>query len=447
MHVLFLEIETERDWAVASIGPAFLGAYLRAHGHQASAIQVGRDESSEEIVRRIRTIDPGMLGLSMTTRQWLRGRDVVANVRLHLDIPVVAGGLHPTFAPEGTLACPGFDYVCLGEGEAALLELCEVVEQRGRALEAEVLNIQVAGGARPEVRPPIEPIDGIPFMARDLLNEQYGVRHMVTQRGCPFPCTYCAARMYNDMYTGYGRRRSHENVEAELGTLVGEQRGGGLSYIIFLDDTFTINPKWVKEFCAIRGTEQRPVGFSLHARVETVNPQMLGQLARAGCKHITFGVESGSERVRRDIMKRHVSNQRLIEAFAWSRDVGIITTANYILGVPGETREDLEMTLALHDELKPHDFGYFVFYPYPGTPLFKTCKDMGILPDDWMTRAANHRETILNLPDLTQDDLTEFYDRFTATREASYMARYGTGLSDSSKAAVREHVEASAACG
>ena len=93
-------------------------------------------------------------------------------------------------------------------------------------------------------------------------------------------------------------------------------------------------------------------------------------------------------------MKRRVSNQRLKDVFKWSQDAGIMTTANYIIGTPTETREEIEETLALHAELNPHDFGYFVFYPYPGTPMYHYCKDRGLLPDDMLDRPANHRTSI-----------------------------------------------------
>jgi radical SAM superfamily enzyme YgiQ (UPF0313 family) len=263
----------------------------------------------------------------------------------------------------------------------------------------------------------------LPWLARDMLKEQHGVAYMVTQRGCPFPCTFCAARMYNQMYTGYGRRRSQDDVHGEITAL----REAGATYLIFLDDTFTIKPAWVKEFCR-RNEANGSMPFSLHARAETTSPAMLEQLARAGCKHITYGVESGSYRVRKEIMRRNITDQKLIDVFQQARDVGILVTANYILGTPGETCSEIEETLALHERLDPDDFGYFVFYPYPGTPLFQTCKDQGLLPDDWQTRPANHRTSILNLPDLTPADIEHYYDLFTQARERHYLRRYAKSL-------------------
>ncbi|MFT5433529.1 MAG: anaerobic magnesium-protoporphyrin IX monomethyl ester cyclase [Myxococcota bacterium] len=427
MRVLFLEIDTEGEWAVASIGPAFLGAYLRANGHEADLLRVALDDTPAEILEDVRERGADIIGLSLTTRQWLRGRQVVADLRRDLDLPVVAGGLHPTFSPEEVLGCDGFDFVCLGEGEAALLDLVNALAEG--APDRQIANIWRRGGTRPILRNPIEPLDSLPHLARDLLDEPTGVIHMTTQRGCPFPCTYCAARMYNQLYAStaeYGRRRTHQSVLDELFSLQDQ-----LHYVIFLDDTFTINHGWVKEFCRVYGEELR-VPFSLHARVETVNPKLIEMLAAAGCHQITYGVESGSPRFRREVLRRHATNERFADVFRWTRDAGIIVTANYMLGMPDETPDDVEQTLALAEALPVTDFGYFVFYPYPGTQLFKVCRERGYLPDDYLERPANHRETILELPTLSQAQIANYYDLFTELRGDLALERggYASGSAD-----------------
>jgi len=422
MRVVFLEVDTESEWAMASLGPAFLAAFLREHGHEATMVRARIDMADGEVVAMVRAAEPELLGVSMTTRQWLRARYLVGVIRAELDVPVVAGGLHATFSPEAILSAPGFDYACLGEGEEALLDLVNTLAAKKSA--HGLSNIWVRGGFRPVLRKPVEPLDALPFAARDILDEPYGVVQLSTQRGCPFPCTYCGARMFNELYEGtaeYGRRRSHDNVLAELREL---REAGRLSYVIFLDDTFTIHHPWVKEFCR-RYKEEFRTPFCLHARVETVNEKMLAMLADAGCQQITYGVESGSERVRKEIMHRHVTNQRFRDVFRWSNDVGIRVIANYMLALPGETREELDETFALAEELPSFDFGFFVFYPYPGTHLFQTCRDKGYLPADYLSRPANHRESILTLPDLTQRDIDEVYDQFTDLRVRRERARWG----------------------
>jgi radical SAM superfamily enzyme YgiQ (UPF0313 family) len=435
MDVLFLEIDTESTWSVASLGPAFLAATLRQHGHGAAFCRIGISAGVEDVVAAVQRHAPGLIGVSATTRQWLRTRGLLADLRQRCAVPVILGGLHATFAPEEVLRHPGIDFVCLGEGETALLELVQAMVAGGPERAARdarlgrIANIWARGGLKPALRPPIEPIDGIPFAARDLLDERWGVVHVSTQRGCPFPCTYCAARMYDQLYAeaggsqagaaSYGRRRSHGNVLEELRAL---RAAGPLNYVIFLDDTFTIHHPWVRDFCRVYGAEFG-LPFSLHARVETVNPRMLTELAAAGCRHIVYGVESGSERVRREIMQRSASNQRFRDVFRWTREAGIMATANYILGIPGETLAEMDETMALHHELQPTDFGVFVFYPYPGTALYHLCRERGYLPEDHEQLPAVHSRSILRLPGVSSDEIAAVYARWTAVRAAAMLGR------------------------
>ncbi|MGE0709554.1 MAG: radical SAM protein [Planctomycetota bacterium] len=423
MRVLFLEVDTERSWAVASLGPAFLAPSLRRAGHEPEFLRAPLDWDDARVVAEVRARNPELLGLSLTTRQWQRARALVAALRAELDVPVVAGGLHPTFAPEEVLARPGFDYAVLGEGEGPIVDLANALAAGGDGRGID--NVWVRGGGRPKLRPPFEPLDGLPWMDRDFLDEHHGVIHMTTQRGCPFPCTYCGARMFDQLYAEegerYGRRRSHESVLQELEAI---RAARTLAYVIFLDDTFTINHPWVKGYCPLH-RERIGVSFSLHARVETVSEPLLRLLADAGCKHITYGVESGSERIRRDVMRRPVANQRFKDVFRWTREAGILVTANYMLGLPGETPADLQATLDLAEELEAEDFGYFVFYPYPGTQLFKHCLEQGYLPPDYQDLPAVHRRSILRLPTLTQADIDDCYERFTALRARQSAKRAG----------------------
>lgn len=430
MKLVFLEVDTERSWALASVGPAYIASHLRQHGHHCQMLRLEMGWSQDAILQKVRDAQPDLIGLSLTTRQWQRGRRIVESLRRVLDVPVIAGGLHPTFSPHQVLEAPGFDAVCLGEGEEATLELMNGL-QKADSLDdlPSIRNIWRRGEERPALRPPLDPPDALPFLARDHLDEPHGVVHINTQRGCPFPCTYCAARNYHDLYRGlgtYGRRRSHNAVLTELEQV---REASDLFYVVFLDDTFTLDRRWVKEFCRVYG-ERLGIPFSINARVETVDAELLQDLAAAGCRHVIYGVESGSERLRREVMGRPVSDQKFVDVFDWSREAGLLITANYMMGLPGETPAELESTLELHGRLQPDDFGYFVFYPYPGTRLYEVCREKGYLPDDYGDLEANHRRSVLRLPDLTPQDIGVAYDRWTAQRQMHYKRHYGGQLDD-----------------
>ena len=378
-------------------------------------VRVPLDMSVDDLIKALKDKVPDVIGVSLTSRQWLRAKELMPALRQKLDIPVIAGGLHPTFESDLVLDTGGFDYVCIGEGEQAMLEFVQAYE-RGELPSKKIKNIRGQSDPMPKMRAPFEPFDELPFMARDMLQEQPGIVHMETQRGCPFRCSYCAGRNLSDLYEGsyasYGRRRSVKNVLRELSQL---RDNGPINYVVFLDDTFTIKHSWVHEFCDLY-SKHFHVPFSINARAETVNKKLLFKLAEAGCMHIIYGVESGSERVRTDVLKRKVSNKHLIDVFRWTQEAGMLATANYMLGIPGETKTDIEQTLELHEQLRPDDFGYFVFYPYPGTELYRVCREKGYLPKNYYDLPANNRNTILNLPDLTQEDIDNYYDKFTELR-------------------------------
>ena len=251
MRILFLEFDTEHDWAVASLGPAFLAANLRQHGHEAAFVRVPVDRALTDIADDIRRAAPDLIGVSITTRQWLRARDVLGRLRRTSNVPVIVGGLHATFSPEDVLRRRHRLRVSRrGRSRFARSRQC-ACSRVNRPPTSPTSGPNTT--PRPKLRNPIEPLDAIPFLARDMLDERWGVRHISTQRGCPFPCTYCAARMYDKLYktgdtTDYGRRRSLGNVLAELHAL---RNPGPLNYVIFLDDTFTIHHPWVREFCKV----------------------------------------------------------------------------------------------------------------------------------------------------------------------------------------------------
>jgi radical SAM superfamily enzyme YgiQ (UPF0313 family) len=431
MKILFLEIDTERTWALASVGPACIASYIREYGHDASMLRIKPDHGIQDIIGNIEKESPHIIGLSLTTRQWLRAVTVARGIKEELNLPIIAGGLHPTFAASSVLESGVFDAVCIGEGEEAVCETLDLMEKGGDTHTTSIPNIWVKGAGSPIMRPPLS-VDHMPFMTRDLLDEIEGVIHISTMRGCPFPCTFCTGGAIVRLYSGkeYIRRRSVDNILRELRHI---RNNGPIHYVIFLDDTFTLNRGWVEQFCR-EYSREIGVGFSINARADTVTPDMITMLAHTGCKHIIYGVESGSQRIREEILKRPGDNMQVVDVFKWTKGAGILATANYMLGIPGETHDDIEETLALHEELAPDDFGYFVFYPYPGTSLFEICRERGYLPENYLELPANNRQSILNLPDLTKDEIDHYYKVFTGLREKIFLQQYGGALDETQKA-------------
>ncbi len=423
MKILFIEIETEIKWAHASVGPAYLSAYIRTSGHQASLLRIKATQTVRDVIPDILKEAPDLIGFSITTRQWKKAAAIAGVIQNTLKIPTIAGGLHATFAPESTLGSGSFDFLCLGEGEGAVNDLLTALEAGKSILGREIPNIWIKNETRPSIRPPLPLLDDLPFTDRDMLDELEGVAHISTMRGCPFPCTYCAGGAIDTLYKGrqYIRRRSVDNVVGELLTV---RKNGPLHYVIFLDDTFTFNQQWVENFCIVFGREIG-TGFSIHARAETLNQNLIRLLAETGCRSIIIGVESGSRRVREDILKRPGPDQKFIDVFNWIRQAGMLAMASYMIGIPGESAGDIEKTLRLHRKLEPDDFSCFVFYPHPGTPLSRACLQKGYLPDGYLDQPVDYSRTVLDLPGLSGADIAGYYAEFTRLRSKIYRDRCG----------------------
>lgn len=409
MKILFLEIDTESHWGLASTGPAYIASFIRQRGHDASLLRVPPQAETNEIIDRITAASPDLIGFSLTTRQWLRARSLASQIRQALSTPVIAGGLHATFAASSVLESGAFDFVCLGEGEQAVCDLLDALKNGPDFFALQIPNIWMKGQKRPALRPALS-AEHIPLMARGMLDETSGIVHVSTMRGCPFSCSFCGAAAIAHLYPGtsYMRRRTVENVVKEL-ELASETMP--INYVIFLDDTFTLDRNWLARFCDIYPIRINR-GFSINARAETVDGQMIEMLAKAGCRHIVYGVESGSRRVREEILKRPGDDGIYLNAFRRTKEAGIMATANYMIGLPGETTDDIEQTLAFNELLAPDHFACFVFYPFPGTPLFDTCLKNQYLPAGYAEMPVSEGQSILKLPDLPAHKIEKYYRRF-----------------------------------
>ena len=425
MQITFLEIDTDAQWALASVGPAHIAAYIRERGHSAAMVRIAPEDSMPVILGRIATPAPDMIGISLTARQWPRAMHVARELQKESALPIIAGGVQASFAPKVVLASGGFDFVCLGEGEAATCELLDCLQRGEDIHSAQIANIWIKDGQRPKIRPPSPNLEQLPFLARDFLDEQYGVIHMATQRGCPFGCPYCVGGAIGSLY-GRGRYHRQRTVAHVLEEIRHLCTTGRPSYIVFLDDTFTANRKRISEFCTRYGREVG-AGFSITTRVESVDRQMLVQLAAAGCKHIAYGVESGNPHIRKTVLNRPLDDQRFIDVFRWTQEEGMMATANYMIGLPGETVADIEQTLTLNAALAPDDFVCFIFYPFPGTALFGQCRQKGYLPSNFWELPADTQQSVLELPDLSAGDIYRYHQRFEEIREDAFAARYGQG--------------------
>jgi len=231
-----------------------------------------------------------------------------------------------------------------------------------------------SGVVRNDLRPLIADLDRLPFPDRDLLfsmdryTRDSPMKIFFPNRGCPYLCTYCFNHKYNSMYRGKGdiiRYRSVENVLAEIKDV---RSKWPLKHVFFLSDNFILNRDWVSEF-ADRYSVEIGLPFTCNVRANLVDEKVASDLEKAGCVSVLFGVESGDEHLRNDILKRQMSHAILIRAGELLRLANIRLYTQNILALPGETFNQALSTLELNRRLRPSYAWASIFTPYPSNEL------------------------------------------------------------------------------
>lgn len=297
-----------------------------------------------------------------------------------LNCKVIVGGADMTDHAEKYLA-HGADFVLIGEGEETLAELVDYLHHHtGQPDEAALYKIQSLSYLREGVlvktpaRPVIRKLDDLPFPAWDLVDREkyraiwqaqhgYYSMNLVTTRGCPFHCNWCAKPIWGQKYNV----RSPQNVVNEMLWL---KENFKPDQIWFMDDIMGIQDKWIEEFADLLDEHQAHIPFKSLNRVDLLlRGQTIPALARAGAKIVWVGAESGSQKIL-DAMDKGTQVSQIYEATRQLHAHGVQVAFFLQFGYPGETREDIELTLKMMRDLMPDDIGISVSYPLPGTPFY-----------------------------------------------------------------------------
>jgi len=412
-------------------GLGYLSSVLKSAGHETGLIYLQREPERDDFLQQVGAIQPGLVAFSSTTHQYPYVERCASWIKESApELCTAVGGTHPTLVPEDVLANPNFDVACVGEGEHPLLDLANAL-QEGRDVVA-IPNLWLRRGGRlirNALRPLLANLDELPFPDRELFDfdqmlvDNDGWVDMMVGRGCPYQCSYCCNPALSERFKGLGkyvRCRTVENVLAEIRSLA--QRYD-VKTLNFQDDVFTLDRDWTLRFSEAYGKEFN-FPFWINTRVERISDeQMVSALARAGCCGVRIGIESGNEELRSSILKRHMSNNEIRQAFALAREHGLrIYTCN-MLGIPGETASMIEETVTLNRELEPADLQFSVFYPYPKTELYDISVRNGYLIEGESLSSYYERKSILRLPTLSTAELARGYDRFQQLKSELRMKR------------------------
>lgn len=356
-------IENESAWS--PLGLLYVATVLQDAGHEVKVINNSRIHlTTKQIVDRVKREDPQVVGISALTPTFRRGIEFSQAIKEELPhVKIVFGNYHATFTYDRILQTYSdiVDYVVLHDGEQALLELVEALENGGQVKKVKGIAFQHNGKpVKTPERSLVQDLNKYPFPDRSLLEEEYRSEIMgvlgsagkfttvVTSRGCPFNCKFCACSAFTHRKV---RFRSAENVVEELEYLESQ----GFEEVGFVDDNFLLDKRRVKKICNMIRQREINLDFWVEGRVDQAPLDVLSHLASAGCKTIYFGMESGLQRVLNYYSKGTTPelNQKAAEN---SRKAGIGNViGSFIVGAPIETAQDVRKTFDYMLDLKGMD--------------------------------------------------------------------------------------------
>jgi anaerobic magnesium-protoporphyrin IX monomethyl ester cyclase len=432
MKVLFLNPQQEMG------GIQCLSAFLKRAGHDTALVNDANlfdnpwvqyptlasiFANVETVLDEIGEHDPDLIALPVVTDDFPWAVKWAKQIKSRMDTPIVFGNVHPTFNAAEVLSEESVDYIVRGEGEWPLLELVEVLEGKRQA--KDVLGLGYKRDGVPQInslRPLIDDLDTLPYPDKDLyydvmpyLNQGYTT---MSGRGCPYKCTFCdnntSMQLYKTESTKrqkWTRRHSPQYVVDEI--LWAKQRYG-IKHVRFNDEDFSYDKKWIREFAPLY---KEKVGIPYFAWVypNTIDDEIAQLLADSGCDAVEMGIQSGSSTLRNEVLHRRTKDEQILTAMSALRKNGIRATVDIIIGLPTETKDDLDETVRLLAKARPwHLYAFWLRY-YPSTEILTIAKERKLLTPEEIAKLESGEQTrghIAGGTELEKDKLSRSYHAF-----------------------------------
>ncbi|MDD5429316.1 MAG: radical SAM protein [Candidatus Omnitrophica bacterium] len=399
---------------IFSHGIGYLSAVLKKNGHHTSLIHVTKDMGKDEFLAAVETQDPQLIAFSSLSHQFPYIKKWSAWLKEKYNIPIICGGVHATMDPDEVINATGIDMLCRGEGENALLELCQKISAGENTLGIRNLWFKKSYGVvKNKVRPLEYNLDKLPFPDRKIFDYHhlydYKIRMLtiLASRGCPYNCSYCCNHQYQKLYPhNYVRLRSVENVLAEIEDVLVWYKD--IEFVNFIDDTLCLSREWMEELCD-KFPKRFKFPFHGNTRVNLLNREMFSLLKRGGCERLDVGIESGNSYIRQQILKRSITNKQIFKAFSLARDFGIKLSAYNMIGCPFETPEMILETIKLNAEVRPYSSHNAIFQPYPNTEACQVCFENNFISENKVS--TFFKESVLDQPQLSKRQVL-FFSRF-----------------------------------
>lgn len=370
--------------------------------------------------KKIEDFDPDLIAISVVENTYSTAKQMIQSLPEKMkDIPVMWGGVFATFAPHLIMRDNVGDYVCIGEGDNAIVELCKSLAIEKKPEHVQNFWIKHNGNIIKNKMGRLADLETAPFPDYSLFEEhaiyramQGKIRRTIgleTQRGCTYTCAYCNSPSQVKLHKSeigqmFARKKSIKRVRDELEFL---HKKFDLELIYFLDDTFlALSEKRFDELAEMYMDFKIP--FWMNTRCETMTEKRAEKLEDMNMLRMSFGIEHGNEQYRKDVLKRSLTNDRMRTAFEMTSGKKYVTNGNCIIGMPEENRDlvfdSVKFTRTLPEDVEKT--GAFIFAPYHGTPLRDLAVERGYIKDpDSICDITRPEDSMLDQPQLPKEEL------------------------------------------
>lgn len=399
-----------------SLGLLHLAAEVRLHNYEPSIIESDVfNLSADDVVAEVIAKRPEYVGITLFTVGVWSAAEIARKIKNELpDTVIIVGGPHISSMAEETMKrFREFDIAVVGEGEEALLRLLNTLEGGGDLKGVPSIVYMNGSEVCTNASLPInKDLNHLPMPAWDLLPnfpEAYPaavydfprlpVATIAASRGCPFHCKFCDTSTFGARVRAYSPERVFELIQHL-------QKNYGVRHILFVDDLFLASKPRTQRLCELIIESGTKITWSCTARVDTVKPEILALMQKAGCWEISFGLESGSNEILKS-MDKAADIARSEQAVKWTAEAGIRTKGLFILGYPGETEQTIQTTMDFIRRLPINIMNLTKFTPYPGSPIYRDLYGTNIRDDHW--QKMNGMNFLWAPEGMTVDDLDRHY--------------------------------------
>jgi anaerobic magnesium-protoporphyrin IX monomethyl ester cyclase len=372
---------------IPPLGLAYVAAALEKAGFQVEILDNYQLNKSLDFVKlEIKRLAPKIVGITCSSLTYQRCVETAKAVKEVLpSCKVVVGGWHPSYMPDSMLQHPEIDYVVMGEGEHAMVELTTLItkgDDDGTIATIPGVACIYKGKTIKNAPKFIGDLDQVPFPAWHLLPMHIYDRKIDylsarpidvvnVIRGCPYDCAYCEIKK---LWGSKWRAFSPHRVVEEIDYLV---KNYGSKGIYFIDDNFTIQKRHTVEICHLLKKCKLDIEWACDTRVDLISRDLLREMKDAGCRTIFFGIQSGSSRILKKL-NTHITTEQVVQAFKLCREEGIQIACSFMLGIPGETVNDMEVTFRFAKKLDPDWCTFYVFIACPDSNLYEEVLQRGL---------------------------------------------------------------------